>query len=152
MTLRKFAATLILILSRQQRRFASAMSIALKNQIQDNFASLHAAGGHHTGVEQLVDLRTISGGRGATKKNCVDDVHSASDINAGVYALRAAWEACEITRKKFEQAEESAMGSISSYVRGPSRCTPTYAPPKKFYITFWRSIARRMVAQAKRST
>jgi hypothetical protein len=115
------------------------------NRTQDNFDSLHAVGGHHNGVEPLVDLCTISGGRRATKKTCVDD---------GVLAMLAAWEACEITRKKFEQAEESAilaMKSNRNCRREPLRSAPTYAPPKRFYITFWRSIARRMVARTRSS-
>jgi hypothetical protein len=121
------------------------------NHTQDNFASLYAAEGHHTGLGPLVDLSTISGGHGATKKTFVDNTNPASGIDSRVYAMLAAWEACEITRKKFEQAEESTMESNSNYVLGPLRCTPTFAPPKRFYVTFWRSVTRRMVAQTRRS-
>ncbi len=123
-------------------------------RIEGNFASLHDAGGHHNGVDPLADLCTIPGDRGVTKKTCVDDAHQASGINAGVLAMLSAWELCEITQKKFEQAEESATLAIKSNCncqREPLRCSPTYAPPKRFYITFWRSIARRMVAQRRSS-
>ncbi len=122
----------------------------MKNQhIQDSFAALDAAGGHHTEVDRLVDLSTMSGGRAAaTKKTCVDDTMNC--IDAELLAMLAAWEECEITRKKFALAEGPATKTTSNHECVPS-CTQTFAPPKRFFITFWRSITRRMVAQTNKS-
>jgi hypothetical protein len=126
-------------------------SINKMNQTQDDFSSLQAVGGHHIKSEQLlVDLCKISGRHGEAKKTCLDETYSVECFNAEVHAMLAAWEECEATQKKFEQAEHTSMILRSTYGHELRRLS-TFAPPKRFHMTVWRSLTRRLVAHSRKS-
>ncbi len=124
------------------------------NQTQDDFSSLYAVGGHHIKSEKLlVDLCKISDRHGEAKKTCRDETYSVEYFNADVHAMLAAWEECEATQKKIEQVEHLQHFSVlsrSTYEHEMRRLS-TFAPPKRFHMTVWRSLTRRLVAHSRES-
>ena len=68
-------------------------------------------------------------------------------ISAEVYGLIAAWEASTLTTPSLADCMELdvASVSVSQTMFEPLRCPNDSAPPKRFYRTFWRSAARRIL-------
>jgi hypothetical protein len=126
----------------------------MRNQTQDDFASLHAAINNHISSHQLVDRESVLPSNKATRhEKCVDEetYTPVNFIKAEVYALIAGWEACKSNPEESEEASEFTRDSPSEDLYEPSRHIPSSAPPKRFYRTFWRSVTRRMLEHARKS-
>ena len=78
-------------------------------------------------------------------------------IPEAVYAMIEAWEQSELKKQDMMDASGSVtMATPASLSGGPSlndyepvRICNFAAPPKRFYRTFWRSIARRVLESDK---
>ncbi len=47
---------------------------------------------------------------------------------------------------------DTALVPVSCTIFEPARCLKEFAPPKRFYRTFWRSIAKRILALSHMQT
>jgi hypothetical protein len=72
---------------------------------------------------------------------------SVKFIPVEVYAFLEAWEEADSTRiRSFDFMElDSASFPITQDMFEPARLIHELAPPKRFYRTFWRSAARRIL-------
>ena len=61
-------------------------------------------------------------------------------ISAEVMALISHWEASARIKSVCSESKTAAQASLYDPVRG---CDASFAPPKKFYSRFWRSLAKR---------
>ena len=61
-------------------------------------------------------------------------------ISAEVMALISHWEASARIKSVCSESKTAAQASLYDPVRG---CDASFAPPKKFYRRFWRSLAKR---------
>ncbi len=66
-------------------------------------------------------------------------------IKPEVYAMIAAWEAFEISRMKLSGTEGSVDDTNSRVVCEPLHTMTTNQPPKRYYLTFWRSVTQRII-------
>jgi hypothetical protein len=102
------------------------MSVDIKEPPQGSFASLVAAADRFFGFVKWVGaLFKVQGSCGANKQTCVDEAHPV---------------------------ECFAIESLSYELHQPQLCCLTFPSPKRFHITFWRSLTRRMVAHSRKST
>ncbi len=102
-------------------------------QTQNDFAFLHA---------KLDELDAESGRGDELMKTC--DVEAYVPVNCikpEVYAMIAAWEACELSRVKVDDRE----GGDTIDICETWHCSTSSAPPKRYYLTFWRSVTRRIL-------
>ena len=121
---------------------------------QADFTSLVVCDLQNSGFMQpLVDHDSLCGTAASypAGKRCVDDDYvPVNFIKAEVYAMIAAWEASSM--KYSDESASNVMPDVQSCCQDfgiyePIRCTPNFAPPKRFYRTFWRSITRKMLRQ-----
>ena len=78
-------------------------------------------------------------------------------IPQAVYAMIAAWEQSELNRQDVMDGSGSAAMTSAASLSGtlslndyePMRICNFEAPPKRFYRTFWRSLARRILESDK---
>ena len=125
----------------------------MNNQTQDDFTCLHIAiSNHSSSSHHLVEPDSFFEANRSEKRPCGDEAYvQVNFISPEVYALIAAWEACQFNPKESEEAAESTLHAHSESLYEPSRCIPTSAPPKRFYLSFWRSVTRRMLEHTRKS-
>ena len=125
----------------------------MNNQTQDDFTCLHIAiSNHSSSSHQPVDPDSFFQASRSEKRPCGDQAYvPVNVIKPEVYALIAAWEACQSDPMESEEAAESTLHAHSESMYEPSRCIPTSAPPKRFYLSFWRSVTRRMLEHTRKS-
>jgi hypothetical protein len=102
-------------------------------QTQNDFAFLHAK------LDEL-DAESVRGDE--LMKTC--DVEAYAPVNCikpEVYAMIAAWEACELLPRMKLVDKESGDTLIDIC----ETCSTSCAPPKRYYLTFWRSVTRRIL-------
>ncbi len=124
---------------------------------QDDFTCLHVAS---SSSHQLDDYGVILSGKTtrsektavttrSEKTVCNDETYVPINfIKPEIYAMIAAWEACEL---KGLETGESAFDARSEDVCEPMRCMSNSAPPKRFYRSFWRRITQRMLEHSRKS-
>ena len=73
-------------------------------------------------------------------------------IPVEVYAFIAAWDTANSTSTSQSDGMEldGASEPSSQTIFDPPRCLSELGPPKRFYRTFWRSAARRILALSSR--
>ena len=130
----------------------------MNHQTQDDFDCLHIAiSKHSSSTHTLVDHDAVLSGKaakstGSEKSTCNDEAYvPVNFIEPEVYAMIAAWEACELKGRASEASSECSLDARQDAVCEPSRCVSITAPPKRFYRAFWRSTTRRMLEQARKS-
>ena len=129
------------------------------NQSQDDFTSLHIASSSSHQLDEyeaiLSGKTTRSGKLAATNQSgksvCDDETYvPVNFIAPEIYAMIAAWEACEL--EGHETGDSSTFACARSEdVCDPTRCIANSAPPKRFYLSFWRRITLRMLEHARKS-
>ena len=129
----------------------------MNSRIQDDFTCLNVAiannssSSHALGDYEEAIPRSCKTNR-PEKRPCCDETYvPVNFINNEVYALIAAWEASEFKREESGEAADSALDADRDALYEPLRCRPTIAPPKRFYRTFWKSITRRTLENARKS-
>ena len=86
-------------------------------------------------------------------EGCISCV-TVNFIPEEVCAFIAAWDASTLTTSS--SSSDMTLGSasvpFSQHNYEPARRLNAFAPPKRFYRTFWRSVSRRILALSKAQT
>ena len=86
--------------------------------------------------------------------DCMSNVYvPVNFIPDEVFAFLAAWDASHISKTSSPDGMELDTASLpaSQDMFEPTRRLNDFAPPKRFYRTFWRSMARRVVESMNRA-
>ncbi len=121
------------------------MSVTHSSQTPNDFYSLNAATWQYVGEKAFGNFDEFSGTGEAYMECCEDEAYvPLNTIEPEVYAMIAAWEAFEISRMKLDEAAGDALDTTSIFCRESDRLTPC-RPPKRYYLTFWRSVTQRII-------
>ena len=126
---------------------------------QDDFDSLTCPHRHLDGcAHELADHNVFAASESSTKhpknhsnqQRIKDAYEPVNYINDEVYAFMEAWEECASQRAKSSDVSPmDRASSASEAVYEPIRHMQDAVPPKRFYRTFWRSAARRVLRQER---
>jgi hypothetical protein len=83
--------------------------------------------------------------------DCMSNVYvPVNFIPDEVFAFLAAWDASKTSSPDGMELDTASIPTSQS-VFEPTRRLNDFAPPKRFYRTFWRSMARRVVESSVRA-
>ena len=133
---------------------------------QDDFSSLGLAAGQDADSQPL---ETYDGLPPIERAGSVESLKSEAVCEADecyrpvnfipeeVYMLIKNWESAYLQRHESQvvesmDTESSTDPRSSESIFEPFRCISVSQPPKRFYRTFWRSAARRMLQLDKQNT
>jgi hypothetical protein len=117
---------------------------------QDDFDGLAVPDLQQDGCSQtLVDYEKFAGSSDAAKsgKCACDDYVPQNFIKDEVLQFIAAFERTTLQRAAIAQAGDAMETATGGEDFEPLRPLTDRAPPKRFYLTFWRSAAWRLVQQ-----
>ena len=135
------------------RRFAPTMSSRSMSEFQDDF--LLDVSDSKFFMQMIAPHNAFGGSSRSLTSEKICLVHDQPDclkneIKPEVSAMIAVWKSSNIIPRQ-ELGRDGMSGdhqTDSMRAFEPYRCCTTSQPPKRFYRTFWRSIARRALQQA----
>ncbi len=128
-----------------QSEFPSLAASVVPNNIADEILS--------TDVVEVDCISDFKENAVLTLAKCKDDTIGelyvpVNFIPVEVYGFIAAWDSANSTTTSQSDGMELDVASVPSLqtMFEPARCLSELGPPKRFYRTFWRSAARRILA------